>query len=93
YFVPGGIDPEKPFLLGQRPSLHPSRRATDLVIAANFVEVFLAEHSGESDHRLNPPPESVAAFGRTAQRDERTAETGGGVRSPGRVSEATRLRT
>lgn len=43
YFVPGGIDPEKPFCLVPRLSMHPSRLATDLVIAANFVEVFLAK--------------------------------------------------
>ena len=48
YFVEGGIGPEEPFRLVPRPSLHPSRWATDLVIAANFVEVFLAKegHDG-----------------------------------------------
>ena len=48
YFVAGGIGPEEPFRSVPRLSLHPSRRATDLVIAANFVEVFLAKegHDG-----------------------------------------------
>ena len=48
YFVEGGIDPEKPFHPTPRLSLNPSRRATDLLIAANFVEVFLAKegHDG-----------------------------------------------
>ena len=48
YFVEGGIDPGEPFRSTPRLSLHPSRRATDLVIAANFVEVFLAKegHDG-----------------------------------------------
>ncbi|MHB8191151.1 MAG: nitronate monooxygenase [Ferrimicrobium sp.] len=48
YFVVGGVDPAEPFRLASRLSLHPSRRTTDLVVAANFVEVFLAKegHDG-----------------------------------------------
>jgi NAD(P)H-dependent flavin oxidoreductase YrpB (nitropropane dioxygenase family) len=48
YFVEGGIDPGEPFRSTPRLSLHPSQWATDLVVAANFVEVFLAKegHDG-----------------------------------------------
>lgn len=48
YFVDGGIEDDQPFRPTPRPSLHPSRRATDLLTAANFVEVFLAKegHDG-----------------------------------------------
>lgn len=49
YFVEGGIDPEQPFRLVPRLSLNPSRFATDLVIMANYVEVFLAK---EGHHGL-----------------------------------------
>jgi len=48
YFVEGGIGPEEPFRLLPRLSLGPSSRSTDLLVAANFVEVFLAKegHDG-----------------------------------------------
>jgi NAD(P)H-dependent flavin oxidoreductase YrpB (nitropropane dioxygenase family) len=48
YFVDGGIEPDKPFRLVPRLSLDPSRLATDLVVTANFVEVFLSKegHDG-----------------------------------------------
>ena len=48
YFVADGIGPEEPFRLVPRVSLRPSRPCSDLVIAANFVEVFLAKegHDG-----------------------------------------------
>ena len=42
YFVPGGIAPDEPFRPVPGPSLKPSVRSTNLVVAANFVEVFLA---------------------------------------------------
>lgn len=48
YFTAGGISPKDPFRLVPRVSLRPSRLSNDLVIAANFVEVFLAKegHDG-----------------------------------------------
>ena len=48
YFVEGGIDPGEPFRLVPRLSLDPSQRAVDLVVVANFVEIFLAKegHDG-----------------------------------------------
>ncbi len=48
YFVEGGLDPDEPFRLIPRLSLDPTRHAVDLIVAANFVEVFLAKdgHSG-----------------------------------------------
>jgi NAD(P)H-dependent flavin oxidoreductase YrpB (nitropropane dioxygenase family) len=47
YFVAGGIGPEEPFRSVPKPSLNPSRRSTNLVVAANFVEVFLAKEGHE----------------------------------------------
>lgn len=48
YFVEGGIGEAAPFRLVPRLSLHPSPEATELTIAANFVEVHLAKegHDG-----------------------------------------------
>jgi NAD(P)H-dependent flavin oxidoreductase YrpB (nitropropane dioxygenase family) len=48
YFVASGIGPEEPFRLVPQLSLHPSERSTNLLVAANFVEVFLAKegHDG-----------------------------------------------
>jgi NAD(P)H-dependent flavin oxidoreductase YrpB (nitropropane dioxygenase family) len=47
YFVEGGIASDERFRLVPRLSLDPSRLATDLVTAANFVEVFLAKDGHE----------------------------------------------
>jgi NAD(P)H-dependent flavin oxidoreductase YrpB (nitropropane dioxygenase family) len=48
YFVKDGIGPDERFRLVPRLSLEPTRLATDLVVTANFVEVFLAKegHDG-----------------------------------------------
>ncbi len=48
YFVPGGKKPDAPFKGMPMPSLTPSLAATELTIAGNFVEVFLAKegHTG-----------------------------------------------
>jgi NAD(P)H-dependent flavin oxidoreductase YrpB (nitropropane dioxygenase family) len=48
YFVDGGIGPEQPFRLLPRLTLAPSSTSADLVVASNFVEVFLAKegHDG-----------------------------------------------
>ncbi len=48
YFVAGGIGPEEPFRAVPPPTLRPNERATNLVVAANFVEIFLAKegHDG-----------------------------------------------
>jgi NAD(P)H-dependent flavin oxidoreductase YrpB (nitropropane dioxygenase family) len=48
YFVDGGLDPGQPFRLVPRLSLEPSQQAVDLIVAANFVEIFLAKegHDG-----------------------------------------------
>jgi NAD(P)H-dependent flavin oxidoreductase YrpB (nitropropane dioxygenase family) len=47
YFVTGGIGPEEPFRPVPGPTLRPSERSTNLVAAANFVEVFLAKEGHE----------------------------------------------
>jgi NAD(P)H-dependent flavin oxidoreductase YrpB (nitropropane dioxygenase family) len=48
HFVPGGKDPSAPYKMIAMPSLQPSAALTELTVAANFVEVFLAKegHSG-----------------------------------------------
>ncbi|MHB1986566.1 MAG: nitronate monooxygenase [Acidimicrobiales bacterium] len=48
YFVEGGIGPKESFATVPSLSLRPGRWGTDLAIAANFVEVFLAKegHDG-----------------------------------------------
>ncbi len=48
YLVAGGIGPREPFVAAPRPTLHPGERATNLAVAASFVEVFLAKegHQG-----------------------------------------------
>jgi NAD(P)H-dependent flavin oxidoreductase YrpB (nitropropane dioxygenase family) len=43
YLVPGGIAPGKPFRPVPRLGLRPSRHRTELTVAANFAEVFLAK--------------------------------------------------
>jgi NAD(P)H-dependent flavin oxidoreductase YrpB (nitropropane dioxygenase family) len=48
YFVDGGIDREAPFCAMPRLRLRPSRHSSELAVAANFVEIFLAKegHDG-----------------------------------------------
>ena len=43
YFVPGGLDPARPFRPVPRLGLRPSPARTELIAAANFAEVFLAK--------------------------------------------------
>ena len=49
YFVDGGIDRDRPFRSVAPLSLNPSERTTNLIAAANFVEVFLTK---EGHHGL-----------------------------------------
>lgn len=48
YFVAGGIRPEQAFRLLPKLTLQPSQRSTNLIVAANFAEIFLAKegHKG-----------------------------------------------
>jgi NAD(P)H-dependent flavin oxidoreductase YrpB (nitropropane dioxygenase family) len=48
YFVPGGKEPEKPFKPIPMASVNPPRALTELMVLANFTEVFLAKegHNG-----------------------------------------------
>jgi nitronate monooxygenase len=48
FFIPGGKAPDAPFAAVPMPSAAPSRAWTELTLAANFVEVWLAKqtHSG-----------------------------------------------
>jgi nitronate monooxygenase len=48
HFVPGGKSPGVPFALSPLPALQPGTALTELTVAANFIEVFLAKegHSG-----------------------------------------------
>lgn len=49
YFVPGGKKPDEPFKLPPMPVLRPGVASVELMIAANFAEVFLAKegHHGQ----------------------------------------------
>ncbi|MBI4623757.1 MAG: nitronate monooxygenase [Verrucomicrobia bacterium] len=48
YYVPGGKEPGAPFVLTAMPALQMGAALTELTVAANFVEVFLAKagHTG-----------------------------------------------
>jgi nitronate monooxygenase len=48
YYVPGGKAPDAPYKLSPMSALQPGPALTELTVAANFVEVFLAKegHSG-----------------------------------------------
>ena len=48
YFIPGGKSPTAPFKSAPMPTLRPGAALTELTVAANFVEVFLAKdgHDG-----------------------------------------------
>jgi len=48
YFVPGGKSENAPFKSKSLPAIEPNRMALDLLVAANFCEVFLAKqgHNG-----------------------------------------------
>lgn len=43
FLVPGGKPPQAPFLLSAMPTLRPSPALVELMVAANFAEVFLAK--------------------------------------------------
>jgi len=49
YFIPGGKPPHEPFKLPSMPTFRPSASSVELMVAANFSEVFLARegHSGQ----------------------------------------------
>jgi nitronate monooxygenase len=48
YYIPGGKSPQKPFILNSVLPVEPSQAQLELVVVANFVEVFLAKegHDG-----------------------------------------------
>ena len=48
YFIDGGKPPDAPFKANPVPSIDPSRHLLDLIVTANFVEVYLAKegHDG-----------------------------------------------
>lgn len=53
YFVPGGKAPDRPFRSKPLPSERPSRAAEELLVAANFVEVWLAREGHEAPVGIN----------------------------------------
>lgn len=53
YFVPGGKPPESPFKLTALPGLEASDEYTALTVAANFVEVFLAQSGHDRPVGIN----------------------------------------
>jgi nitronate monooxygenase len=53
YFIPGGKAPDQPFRLSPVPSSRPSRELVELVVLANFVEVWLAGEGGAGPVGIN----------------------------------------
>lgn len=53
YFVPGGITPGSPFRPVPRLGLHPNRARDELVVAGNFVEVWLAKDGHDGPVGIN----------------------------------------
>ncbi|GAA4057321.1 nitronate monooxygenase [Actinomadura miaoliensis] len=53
YFVPGGIAPGRPFRPVPRLGLRPSRARDELIVAANFAEVWLAKQGHDGPVGIN----------------------------------------
>ncbi len=53
YYVPGGRAPGAPFALTPMPTLRPTAASTELTVAANFAEVFLAKQGHEGVVGIN----------------------------------------
>jgi len=53
YFIPGGKSNEKPFRSKPVPAHRPSRHLQELLVAANFVEVFLAKEGHSQPIGIN----------------------------------------
>ena len=53
YFIPGGKAKDKPFKSKPVPAVQPSRHLEELLVAGNFVEVFLAKEGHEESVGIN----------------------------------------
>jgi nitronate monooxygenase len=53
YFIPGGKTSQQPFKLARKPSLRLERASIELLIVANFVEVFLAREGHHGPVGIN----------------------------------------
>lgn len=53
YYVAGGKAADKPYLASPIPTLHLSRHMQDLLVASNFVEVFLAREGHDNPVGIN----------------------------------------
>ncbi|MCP3905406.1 MAG: nitronate monooxygenase [Planctomycetes bacterium] len=53
YFIPGGKPEDKPFCAKPIPSENPSRHMEELLVAGNFVEVFLAREGHDRPVGIN----------------------------------------
>jgi nitronate monooxygenase len=53
YFIPGGKPKDKPFRAKSVPNEKPSRHQEELLVAANFVEVFLAKEGHDAPVGIN----------------------------------------
>jgi NAD(P)H-dependent flavin oxidoreductase YrpB (nitropropane dioxygenase family) len=53
YYVPGGKPPDDPYRAVPRFTLQPAQRLQELIVAANFVEVFLAKEYGRGPVGIN----------------------------------------
>ena len=53
FFIEGGRKPGTPYARGVLPSVNPQRRSLELMVAANFVEVWLAKEGHDSPIGVN----------------------------------------
>jgi NAD(P)H-dependent flavin oxidoreductase YrpB (nitropropane dioxygenase family) len=53
YFIEGGRSKDKPYARAVLPSVNPQRRSLELIVAANFVEVWLAKEGHDSPIGVN----------------------------------------
>lgn len=53
YFLPGGRKPGTPYARGVLPSTSPVRRSLELIVAANFVEIWLAKEGHDQPIGVN----------------------------------------
>ena len=53
YFIEGGKPPDKPFKLAPMPAVNISRAGLELMVAANFVEIFLAKEGHDGPVGVN----------------------------------------
>lgn len=53
FFIEGGREPDSPYARGVLPSVNPQKRSLELIVAANFVEVWLAREGHDQPIGVN----------------------------------------